>query len=353
MTPVARNTSRTWMVLLLLVVAVSACGPRSKQQRQAYGERRADEATLLLNEAEQHLRDLDADRAVPLLEKAKEELAHPDVDLSPEAEMLHSQLADLQARVPRVREEKVRREKESSAERERQQLEASVEKQRDAVVQAMSEVTGAVDALEGRDVGKAQVDAARAAIQRTRENLKAGKELEAKSEDYAASAKRTERRLEQAEARVRLAQKVVEFVSGPLGESQEAPELEKKARREKDLAARLSLYTDMKERYQRCGDEADKLLGEVPELARNPLPVKGRPMVLKAVATGCKKKAVLLQRAVVKLEKAKVKQDKFKEKLEKLKAAREAAREKKEQLKAAKLAARQAAREKALARKRK
>jgi hypothetical protein len=317
------------MVLLLLAVAVSACGPRSKQQRQAYGERRADEATLLLNEAEQHLRDLDADRAVPLLEKAKEVLAHPDVELSPEAEMLHSQLADLQARVPRVREEKVRRDKESLAERERKELEASVEKQRDAVVQAMSAVTEAVDALEGRDAGKAQVDAAREAIKRTRENLKAGKELEAKSEDYAASAKRTERRLEQAEARVKLAQRVVEFVSGPLGESQQAPELEKKARREKDLAARLSLYTDMKERYQRCGDEADKLLGEV--------------------ATGCRKKAVLLQRAVVKLEKAKVKQDKFKEKLEKLKAARE----KKEQLKAARLAAKQASREKALARKRK
>lgn len=316
------------MVLLLVAVAVSACGPRTRQQRQAYGERRTDEATLLLNEAEQHLRELDADRAVPLLEKAKEVLSHPDVELSPEAEMLHSQLEELQARVPRVREEKVRREKASVTERERQELEAAVEKQRDVVVQAMSEVSEAVDALEGRDVGKAQVDAALAAIQRAREKLKAGKELEAKSEDYAASAKKTGRRLEQAEARVRQVGKVVEFVSGPLGESQEVPALEKKARREKDLGARLSLYTDMKERYQRCGDEADKLLGEVPELARNPLPVKGRPMVLKAVATGCRKKAVLLQRAVVKLEKAKSKQDQFREKLEKLKAAREAAREK-------------------------
>lgn len=340
------------MVLLLLAVAVSACGPRNKQQRQAYGERRTDEATLLLNEAEQYLRDLDADRAAPLLEKAAEVLSHPDVELSPEAEMLHSQLEEFQARVPRVREEKVRREKQSVAERERKQLEATVEKQRDAVVQAMFEVTEAVDALESRDAGKAQVDAAREAIKRTRESLRTGKELEAKNEDYAASAKSTERRLEQAEARLRQAQKVIEFVSGPLGESQEAPELEKKARREKDLGERLSIYTDVRDRYRRCGDEADKLLSEVPELARNPLPVKGRPMVLKAVATGCKKKAGLLQRAVVKLEKAKVKQDKFREKMEKLKAAREAAREKKEKLKAAKLAAKQAAREKALARKR-
>ncbi|HEY0094842.1 MAG TPA: hypothetical protein VGB96_10970, partial [Archangium sp.] len=105
------------------------------------------------------------------------------------------------------------------------------------------------------------------------------------------------------------------------------------------IAARLSLYTEVRDRYRRCGSEAEKLLSEAPELARSPLPVKGRPMVLKAVATGCKKKAGLTQRAVVKLEKAKVKWEKAREKLEKLKAAREKAKE--------------AARQKALARKRK
>lgn len=351
MTP-ARTTSRTWVLLLLLVVAVSACGPRTKAQRQAYGEKRTDEATLLLNEAEQYLRDLDADHAEPLLAKARKVLDHPDVELSPEAEMLYSQLEELEARVPRARQERVRREKDSVtererkereaiAERDRKQLEAAVEKQRDAVVQAMFEVSEAVDALEGKGAGTEQLEAARAALQRTREHLRTGKELEAKSADYAASAKSTERRLEQAEARIQRAQRVIEFVSGPLGDSQEVPALEKKARKERDLEARLSLYTDMRDRYRRCGDEAQKLLAERPELARSPLPVKGRPMAIKAVITGCKKKAGLLQRTVVKLEKAKVKQ-------EKLEAKKELARAKQEKLKAA----RQAAREKALARKR-
>ncbi|WP_146209665.1 hypothetical protein [Vitiosangium sp. GDMCC 1.1324] len=351
MTP-ARTTSRTWVLLLLLAVAVSACGPRTKQQRQDYGERRTDEATLLLNEAEQYLRALDADRAEPLLAKAAELLSHPDVELSPEAEMLHSQLADLQARVPRAREERVkqqkdavtdreRKEREAIADRDRKQLEAAVEKQRDAVVQAMFEVSEAVDALEGKGAGTEQLEAARAALKRTRGHLTTGKELEAKSADYAASARSTERRLEQAEARLQRAQRVIEFISGPLGDSQEVPALEKKARKEKDLEARLSLYADMRDRYRRCGDEAQKLLAERPELAKSPLPVKGRPMALKAVITSCKKKAGLLQRSVVKLEKAKVKQ-------EKLQAKKELARAKLEKLKAAK----QAAREKALARKR-
>ncbi|HEX5750161.1 MAG TPA: hypothetical protein VFZ09_28280 [Archangium sp.] len=324
MTPV-RTPSRTWLLLVLLAVATSACGPRTKQQRQAYGEKRTDEATLLLSEATSHLRELNADRAEPLLAKAKEVLAHPDVDLSPEGEMLRSELAELQARVPRVREEKVRREKQAVAERERKELETAVEKQRDAVVEALFAANEALDALEAKDAGSAQVTAASEALQRTRERLKAGKELEAKSEDYAASARSTERKLEQAEARLKQGRRVIDFVSGPLGGSQEAPALEKKARKEKDLAARLSLYTEVRERYRVCASEAETLLSEMPELARSPLPVKGRPMVLKAVILGCKKKAGLTQRAVVKLEKAQVKWEKAREKREK---AREAARQK-------------------------
>ncbi|WP_152622576.1 hypothetical protein [Archangium violaceum] len=324
MTPV-RTTSRTWLLLVLLAVASSACGPRTKQQRQSHGEKRTDEATLLLNEATNHLRELNADRAEPLLAKAQETLAHPDVELSPEGEMLRSELAELQARVPRVREEKVRREKQAVAERERKELEAAVEKQRDAVMEALFAANEALDALEGKEAGSAQVTAASDAIQRTRERVKAGKELEAKSEDYAASARSTERKLEQAEARLKQGRKVIDFVSGPLSGSLEAPELEKKARKEKDIAARLSLYTEVRDRHRVCGSEAEKLLSEMPELARSPLPVKGRPMVLKAVITGCKKKAGLTQRTVVKLEKAKVKFEKAQAKREK---AREAAKQK-------------------------
>ncbi len=325
MTP-ARTTFRTWVTVLLLAVAVTACGPRTKQQRQTYGERRTDEATLLLNEAERELRNQKPESAEPILAKAREVLAHPDVDLSPEAEMCRSQLAELQALVPKVREERARRERTAREDAERKTLEAAVEKQRDDVVQAMSDVSTALDGLEEKDAGRAQVDAAREAIKRVRERLKAGKELEAKSEDYAASARSTERRLDQAETRLRLAQRVIEFVTGPYGESQEAPELEKKAKRERDLEARLSLYTDVRERFVRCEEEAEKLLGEVPELAKGPIQVKGRPTLLKAVAAGCKKKAVALQRVVVKLEKAQEKQEKFREKLEKAKAKREAAK---------------------------
>jgi C4-type Zn-finger protein len=348
----ARTTSPTWLLLLLLVMTLTACGGHStKQQRQAQGEKRTDEATLLLNEAEQALRGLDVESAEPRLAKARELLSHPDVDLSPEAEMCRSQLAQLQAFVPRVREERVKRQNRAIEEKARKELEAAVEKQRDAVVEAMFAVTEALDALEGTGAGATQVTAVRDAIKRTREQLQTGKELEAKDADYAASARNTERRLEQSEARIRVAQRVIDFISGPLTGSQEVPALEKQARREKDLDARLALYTDMRQRFHRCGEEAEKLLTEVPEFVRSTVPVQGRPMTLKAVATRCDMKEKAIQRVVLKLEKAQVKRDKLKAKLEKaraarekLKAAREAAREKARK-------AREAAREKALARK--
>ncbi len=305
----ARTSLRTGIAWVLLVVALGACGPRSMKQRLAHGEKRTDEATLLLNEAERELQNFEVARAEKKLAEARELLADPDVELSPEGEMLRGQLAELTARVPRVREEKERKEREAREERARQELEAAVEKQRDAVVLAMDGVTVALIALE-KGAGRAQVDAVLDAVKGVREKQQAGKELEAKSPDYAASARNTAKRLEQAEATARLAQRLIDFASGPYSGSQEATALEKKAKRERDLEKRLALYTDVHQRFLRCGQEAEKLLAENPELARRALPTTGRLTTLQAASTGCSAKAGTLQRTLTKLEQAKAKADK-------------------------------------------
>lgn len=306
----ARTSLHTGIAWVLLVVALGACGPRSMKQRLAHGEKRTDEATLLLNDAERELQNLEADRAQEKLTEAKELLAHPDVELSPEGELLRGQLTELTGRVSKVREERERKDREAHEERARQELEATVEKQRDDVVQAMEAVTAALAALEQKDAGRAQVDAVLDAVKRVRERQQAGKALEAKSPDYAASARNTSKRLEQAEATAQLAQRVIDFVSGPYSGSQEATALEKKAQRERDLEKRLALYTDVHQRFRRCGEEAEKLLAERPELARKSLPTSGRPTTLQSAASGCSAKAGTLQRTLAKLEQAKAKADK-------------------------------------------
>ncbi len=304
-----RMTPRTWMALVLLVVSAAACGPRTKAQRQADGERRTDEALVLLNEAERELRNLNADEAEPRLAKAKELLSHPDVELSPEGEMLRSQLSELRGRVARVRDERARQEREAREERARRELEAAEEKQRDKVVQAMSEVSAALEALEEKDAGAEQVEAVSATAKRVREVLVAGKALEEKSEDYAASARSTERRLEQAEVRAAQVRKRVDFLSGPVSDRREAEALVKKAKRERDLDARLALYTDARERFVRCGEDAKKLLSEAPELVKTSVVVDGRKLPLRTVAPRCRAKAGSLLRVVKKLEKSRAARD--------------------------------------------
>ncbi len=291
----------SWLVPLLLGLLLAACGPKSLKERTRNGEKLSDEATTLLDEAEKELRALDPDGAEAPLKDAQKLLSHPDIELSPESEMLRSRLTELKDRVGPTREEKARRE-----------LEAAVEKQRDAIVQAMNDVSNALDALEQKDAGPAQVKALLDAVERTRDKLKDGKKLEAKSEDYAASVRRTEKRLDQATEKARSVQQVLDFVAGPATTRQEAEELAKKAKAEKDPDKQLSLYTDARDRFQRCGETAKQMIAKVPELEKSPIQVAGQTTTPKAVVSGCGTRADSLQKTVAKLEQAKAAREKKK-----------------------------------------
>jgi hypothetical protein len=290
---------RSWFAPLLLAVALVACGPRNLKERTAHGEKRSDEASALLDEAEQSLRKLEAERAEEQLGEAKELLSHPDVDLSPEADMLRSRHAELRGQVASARQERARRE-----------LDAAVEKQRDGILRVMEALNTALEALERKEAGPRQVEAVLTAVERAQEQLQEGKSLEARSEDYAASARRTEQKLAQATAKARFAQQVMAFTSGPVAARQEAEALEKKAKAERDPDTQLTLYTDARERFRRCGEASQQLIARTPELERSPIQVEGRATTPKAVGAGCTSKAESLQRTVTRLEKAKAAREK-------------------------------------------
>jgi hypothetical protein len=295
----APTHTASWLVPLLLVTALSACGPKNLKERTRHGEKLTDEASTELDAAERALGKLEPDNAKEHLKEARELLSHPNVELSAESEMQRERLKELEARVVSTREE-----------RERRELEAAVEKQRDSLMQAMDKVTTALEALERKDAGRPQVEAVLTATERTREKLKEGKPLEAKSEDYAASVRRTEQRLEQAVASAQSAQQVIDFVSGPAAARQEAEALAKQAKAEKDPDKQLALYTSARERFQRCGETAQKQLSQAPQLERSPIQVDGQSTTPKAVASGCATKAGALAKTVKKLEQAKAARDK-------------------------------------------
>jgi hypothetical protein len=291
--------SRTWLVSLLLAAALAACGPKNLKERTRHGEKLSDEASSMLDEAEQSLRKLEAERAEEQLKEVKELLAHPDIELSPESEMLRSRHAELLAMVAPARQE-----------RERRQLDAAVEKQRDEMLRAREALDTALEALERKDAGPAQVEAVLTAVERIQERLREGKRLEAKSEDYAASVRRMEQVLTQATAKARFTEQVIAYTSGPVAARLEAEALEKKAKAERDLDAQLTLYMDARERYRRCAEASQQLITKTPELERTSIQVEGRATTPKAVGSGCTAKAESLQRTVTKLEKAKAAREK-------------------------------------------
>ncbi|HLL01588.1 MAG TPA: hypothetical protein VK539_13445 [Myxococcaceae bacterium] len=291
--------SHTWLIPLLLAVALSACGPRNLKERTRHGEKLSDEASSLLDDAEQSLRKLEPERAEEQLAEVKELVAQPDIELSPESEMLRSRLAELQAQVVPARKE-----------RERRELDAAVEKQRDEILRAQEALNTALEALERKDAGPAQAEAVLAAVERTQARLREGKSLESRSEDYAASVRRTEQRLTQATARAQFAQQVFAYTAGPVASRLEAEALEKKARAEKEPDAQLTLYTDARERFRRCGEASQQLISKTPELERTAIQVDGRATTPKAVGSGCTAKVDSLQRTVTKLEKARAAREK-------------------------------------------
>lgn len=290
-----------WFAPLLLGIALTACGPKSMKDRTRHGEKLSDDAAPLLDGAERDLNKLDADHAEAQLDQAQKLLSNPDMELSPEGEMLQSRYSELKARVAPARQEKARRD-----------LEAAADKQRDSLMQSMEEVSTALEALDRKDVGQPQVQAVLKAVEHTRERLKEGKELEAQNEDYGASARRTEQRLEQATEKTRSVQQMLDFVSGPATARQEGEALTKKAKAEKDPDKQLSLYTDARDHFQRCGESAKQMIAKTPELEKSPIQVEGQITTPKAVVSSCGSKADSLQKLVAKLEQAKAAREKKK-----------------------------------------
>lgn len=288
--PTLRVPFSTLPALLLLAVLAACGGPRTLKERTVFAERRTDEAALKLGEAERELRALRPERAQEPLRKAQELLAHPDVDLSPEADLLRTRLAELREAEGLVRQELARR-----------QLAEEVEKQRDSVVQAREQLSTALEALEQPGASPQQVEAARKALSQLRERLEQGKELEAKDPDYAASARSTEERLRQGEALIRRTELRQVFASGPLAAYSDARALEALAA--KDRAQQLPLLTQARDRYQQCHESATRLLIESPWLEPLPFATEKGTATAKAVTAECKARIEALGRTVAKLEK--------------------------------------------------
>lgn len=261
------------------VVLAVGCGPRTMQARVEAGERHADRASALMDEAQRALDALEPDRAQDRLREAKEQLSDRDVETNPEAEMLRSRLSQLEARLPEVRAQKARNELAKKVAERKQVIDASLSKLRAAVAELKPGVTD-----------RSVVRAARDGIRRVRDDIAWKKELQSEDAAFGQYVEALGVELESTERTIDLAEKAAAFEEGPVHALESATALADKAKAETQLAERLKLENDALAQYRACADAAKKQLADDLGLERTQVKVAGKltapPDVRKACEAG-------------------------------------------------------------------
>lgn len=260
---------------LILLLAGSACGPKTLEQRQRHGEQLGDEATGQLDEAEKELRALEPDKAEDALREANETLSEPDIVHSPESDMLKSRLEELRAQLPTVREQRRLRD-----------LDEKVRDRRSKIGPVLQAVRDDVEALSSKGLSEEKVKATREAMDDLKDLLEDTRELELRDEDFKSYVKRARSELDEAKNAVKVAEEKLRFVSGPIVRREEAAEKLKAAKGEKDPERRAQVLSEAISAYRACADEAGKFgksLGE-----KTTIFVSGAATTPNAVETSCR-----------------------------------------------------------------
>src|SRR6476646_9028866 len=94
----------TGAVALVVALAMSGCGPRSMEARIARGETASDRAYFAVNESERALAEGDLKKAQEQLRVAENAVDDPDMETSPEEDMLKDKIVEIRGRLPKLLE---------------------------------------------------------------------------------------------------------------------------------------------------------------------------------------------------------------------------------------------------------
>ncbi len=278
--------------LLPISIALAACGPPSLKARLINAERRAGEAEDALDEAEKAMAELEPDKAVSHLKRARAKLSDPDVGYYPERGLIGDRLARAEAQVPQVR-----------AERERRDLEQKVNKQRLRVEKVLPAFEKARAVPGAKTLDRDAVDEAEDAIEDLQDVLNDGQALEVKQADYASYAKALRAKLEAVAPGVKLARARLVFAEGPGERRAEAEAIMKRAAAAKAREDRLDLFEDAHEKWVDCSEKGRKRIKENSALAKAAISLQGKTTTPDAVVRLCEKRAVAVAKQVNTLKK--------------------------------------------------
>ncbi|MBI5548595.1 MAG: hypothetical protein HY901_32325 [Deltaproteobacteria bacterium] len=257
-----------------------------------HGERLALDAEERLDRADKRLAELEPDAAEPLIDKAQDLLAHPDVGYYPERHMLNQRLLGARTRLPAARAEKKKRD-----------LQKLVDEQKREVELALAELERAMSELNPSVPVREHVKGARKAMESLAEKIGDGRELEPQDAPYAAFAASARKRHDAAEPKVKHAAALATFLSGPCVSRSEGRESVAKARMAAGLEDRIDAWEDAQKKLVACTQDAQNqiALGGVGGQA---LVVAGAMTTPAAVLASCAKESGAVAAALEKDRKA-------------------------------------------------
>lgn len=259
-----------------VLLALSACGPKTMEARLRDAERIADRASGDLDRAEKFAIQLEPRDMENALDDAKRELAKKDVELYPEAQMHFDRYKELAARLPQVK-----------AEREKCDLELRLNKARDKIVPRVQAMLEAQEALNPSAPTRALVEAVESRAKAVKDAVDDELDLFVKDADFAAWAKSQRNKVDKANESAAKAKKGVAFLEGPATSWKEGVALVADAKTKKDLSDKESALREARAKLSACDRAArpfdeDKVTGAVAFVMPS-----GKPQTPAQLSTTC------------------------------------------------------------------
>jgi hypothetical protein len=247
-----------WHLLGAASLALIGCSSSQPtlRERLVNAETRATAAERFLDQAEQEMAALEPGRAERTLKQAEKSLSDPDLGYYPEHQVILQRFGTYLRRLPQVRKE-----------REAWDLAIAIGKRQAEVDRALAELKPAVAALKRRELVRADVDRAKDIAIAVESALEAGKTLETRDVVYSAYVLRQRQFLKQSHSEIALAKARLEFAAGPGKARQEALEVSRRAKAEKDRGKQMKLQTEARMKFAECAKDGQRMLFEFPPLA--------------------------------------------------------------------------------------
>lgn len=229
----------------MVVLLISACGPRTMAARLRDAERMADRASGHLDRAEKAAIQLEPKDMERALDDAKDELGQKDIELYPESQMHFERYKELAARLPRLK-----------AEREKRDLELRLNAARDKIVPRVQALLEAQESVPANAPTRALVETLENKAKAVKEAVDDELELFVKDSDFAMWAKSQRSKVDKALESVARSKKGIAFLEGPVLAWKEGLGLVAEAKSRKDLGDKETALRDARTRLSACNRSA-------------------------------------------------------------------------------------------------